>query len=128
MLTVEQALISQAPALAAIKVEHSEKQAIDFLRAMIVSLMKHVNVETGFSAEQVDVLARDVLAEYYYLNVDDIALFFRRIRTGFYGDFYNSLSMEKVHIWLRGYADERMSVAERRSFAKHNENKEGQRK
>lgn len=122
--TIEKAMTSQYPALVSIRKVKGEAEAMKVMVGFIAELMKYINVERTFTSEQVKKLAVDILDEYYYLKTADIRLFFDRIVKGYYGEIYNNLSMEKVHIWLRKYVEERMMLAEDRSLANHDKNKE----
>src|SRR5690606_7492077 len=48
----------------------------------------------------------------YSLKVTDLTLFFRNVKDGVYGPFYENLSRDKIMQWLAMYFDERCEMAE----------------
>ena len=55
----------------------------------------------------------------YPLKVTDLTLFFRNIKEGVYGEFYENLSADKIMGWLGKYFDQRCEYAQMQSQSSH---------
>ena len=65
--------------------------------------------------------AIDVVKEFYAIKISDLTFLFKRIYSGHYGEFYESLSIPKIMTFFREYFDERCEIAENESISKHND-------
>lgn len=79
-----------------------------------------MSVQNGLSESQIEYGAERIYQK-YSLNVADMTLFFRNIRDGVYGEFYENLSIEKIIKWLDQYWDHRCEIAEGYGQMRHEE-------
>lgn len=121
---VEDVLGVQSPGLGALRAAKGPVFVEDFLKLQIATFVDSVNVQTTLSTSQIGLLAEDIIDLYPFLKVADIHLFFKLCRRGYFGEFYNVLSPEKVISWLNSYFDERINTAEKRSLQAHNQAKQ----
>lgn len=70
--------------------------------------------------EQIIMCSTEIVNEFYMLNFADLTILIKRIITGKYGKFYESISIADVLTFFRSYLDERFDIAEQDSIAKHN--------
>lgn len=79
-----------------------------WIEAWLYSLAMHMDFE--LSDSQAKETAQNLLEEIFMLNLTEITLFFRKLRNGYYGVFYNKFNMQTIMIAAREYRDERGKV------------------
>lgn len=119
--SIEQVLTGNGIALAVMKKEISEAGAVAVLVKLINATISFFSVGKGMNDDQVIETAKLLLQEFYYLKLDDLKLFFDRLKTGFYGATYDRIDGQVLMLHLRAYCAERMETAERMSDQKHAE-------
>jgi len=92
----------------------------------LVHLNAILNLKRPMPDEAIEMCAIDIVKEFYAIKISDLSFLFKRIYTGYYGEFYESLSIPKVMTFFREYFDERCDIAERNTLSKHNELKSDQ--
>lgn len=105
------ALQCEAPTLAQIRKEHSEDFLIAYIAVWIVNLNDFVNASRKMNPEQIEETAIFIYQDYYYLNLADINLIFRKIKKGEYGQMFAEIDGVKLLSWFGKYASERASTA-----------------
>lgn len=105
------AIKSQAPTLASIRKNYSEDFMIAYIAVWIVNLNDFVNANRKMNPEQMEETAFMIYQEYYYMNLADINLVFRKIKKGEFGQLFAELDGVKILGWFEKYNNERMSIA-----------------
>lgn len=109
--TPAQALRSKAPTLASIRKNYSEDFLVAYIAVWIVNLNDFVNASRKMSPEQMEETAFMIYQEYYYMNLADINLVFRKIKKGEFGQLFAELDGVKILGWFEKYNQERMTTA-----------------
>ncbi len=91
---------------------------IAYVSYWLIDLNDNSNVKQKMSDGQMEFTAQRIF-EMYSLKVTDLTLFFRSVKEGKYGPFYENLSQDKIMNWLAQYWDERCEYAELSQQQKH---------
>ncbi len=83
----------------------------------LIDLNNSTSVKTKLTDVQMEYTANRIF-DTYSLKITDLTLFFRNIKDGFYGSFYESLSPEKILGWLAEYFDSRCEAAQMQNYQK----------
>lgn len=126
--TIEDCLKSDGKALATIRKEVGEMQVIAAVQILILNLCEFFSVGKNMNNNQIKETARLLVKDYYYLKIDDLRLFFDKMKGGAYGQLYDRLDGSVILNNLREYCEERISVAEELNHKKHVELKSGEEK
>ena len=102
---------SGAPTLGSIKKQYSEDFLIAYIAVWIVNLNDFVNASQKMNPAQIEETATLIFQDYYYLNLADINLMFKRIKKGEFGQLFSSIDGMKILSWFEKYAGERMQTA-----------------
>lgn len=108
--TATLALKSETPTLASIRKNYSEDFLIAYIAVWIVNLNDFVNASRKMSPMQIEETAVMIYQEYYYLNIADVNLVFRKIKKGEFGQLFAELDGIKILSWFEKYNQERMQV------------------
>lgn len=119
--TINQAMNADAPTLGTFNREHGKEFTEGLIMAWLMHLNLILNLKRPMSDEAIEMCAIDVVKEFYAIKISDLTFLFKRIYSGYYGEFYESLSIPKVMTFFREYFDERCDVAENESLSKHKE-------
>lgn len=120
---IEQALSYQSDCLSGMK-KKAPAETVLIVAVMIEMLSDFFNVTNTFKEEQRNETARLIINEFYWLKLVDIDLFFRRLKTGYYGEFYNRIDGQVVMAKLREYCEERAAKAVEVNLNKHKQLKD----
>lgn len=120
--SIEKVLESDSKALSLIKKENTQESALAFIKAFILDLNDFLNVKEKMNAKQIDQTAEIIFANYYYLKVADLKLFFNKIKMGDYGVLYR-IDGQLILSFLKIYTSDRMSIAEEKSILDNNRKK-----
>ena len=104
--------------LGALKNELGRDWVIAYVTVWLIELNDNSNVKTKMSDAQMEFTAERIY-ESYSLKITDLTLFFRNVKEGVYGSFYENLSQEKVMEWLRIYFDLRCEYGQMQSQSNH---------
>jgi len=124
--TIEMAMNANAPTIGTFNREHGREFTEALVMAWLVHLNAILNLKRPMPDEAIEMCAIDIVKEFYAIKISDLSFLFKRIYTGYYGEFYESLSIPKVMTFFREYFDERCDIAERNTLSKHNELKSDQ--
>ena len=119
LTTLSTAINSAAPTLAALQREKGKDFAIGLTMGWLVYLNDILNLNKPMTEDQIDLCATEVIEHYGSLKMSDLTYLFRKIISGQYGEFYESLTIQKVLTFFRQYFDERCEVAEQESIRSH---------
>lgn len=84
----------------------------------LIELNDDSNVKMKMTDAQIEFTAVRIY-ESYSLKVTDLTLFFRNIKEGVYGQFYENLSREKIMEWLAEYYKLRCEYGEMQAQCNH---------
>jgi len=110
---------ADAPTLGTFNRELGREFTEGLVMAWLMHLNSILNLKRPMSDEAIEMCAIDVVKEFYMIKISDLTFLFKRIYSGFYGEFYESLSIPKVMTFFREYFDERCEFAENQSISKH---------
>lgn len=112
-------VMGKAPTLAKVRKEYGEQTALDWLRVQINDYQNYVAVkdDNEMPTEVANEVAALILADFYYLKMTEIMLFFRWLKTGRYGELYGRINPQTFFCKLRDF------VRERNDIIFHEENK-----
>ncbi len=113
------AINSDAPTLALFVREKSKEFTEGLLMGWFVYLNELLNLNKPMSTDQIEMCVNEILNDYASLKFSDLTLLFKKIITGEYGEFYESLSIPKVISWFRDYFEQRCNIAAQESLRKH---------
>jgi hypothetical protein len=116
--TIEQAIDTPSHSLSSLKKRLGDKKTEALIKVYLIELSEALNLKRPLTEFQIDEIAFEVLNEFYNLSMADIHVIFRRAKTGYYGEFYDSLNMPKVLKWFRDYFHRRCSLIEEINYNK----------
>lgn len=123
---INQAMCADSPTLGSFNREYGKDFTQGLLMAWLVNLNSVLNLKRPMTDEAIEMCAIDISNDFYAIKISDLAFLFKRIYSGFYGEFYESLSIPKVISFFREYFEERCEIAEQSYLSKHNEIKSDQ--
>lgn len=100
------------------KRDYGKDWVIGYLSMWLIDLNDNAQVKTKMRDSQIEFTAERIY-ESYSLTVADITFFFRNIKEGVYGPYYENISSEKIMEWLRQYFDMRCEYAQMHSQSGH---------
>jgi len=113
------AMNTTAPTLAAINRENGKEFSAALVMGWLVYLNDMLNLNKPMTEDQIEHCATEVINLYGSLKMSDVTYLFRKIISGQYGEFYESLTVQKVLTFFRDYFDDRCSLAELESQRDH---------
>lgn len=104
--------MGKAPTLGRVMNEYGEQVALDWLRVQINDYQNYVAVKDGneLTDETEKELAALILADWYYLKLTEIMLFFRWLKTGQYGELYGRINPQSLLCKLRAFVKDRNDI------------------
>ena len=115
--TPEKCACSNKLTLSEIIATYGNDFAIDFLQAWLINLNMFVNVKNRLEENQLFEISLIMKEDNLKLNIADLAFIFRRVKSGFYGKLFNSLSGEFI---LNCFAEYRLE--REKSLHRHSKN------
>lgn len=103
----ERAYTGIAPTLQCVAEGYSRELAAVWICLQLESINSFSGAKGKLSIEQQQELAELVLAEYSYLKVSEMLLFFHRLKCGLYGRFYHSVDPQIISTALLLFMQER---------------------
>ena len=86
----------------------------------LIEANEFMNLKKPMTQEQIVLAATTILEDYDFLNTADLALFFKNLINGKYGNMYESFNNQKLCDSLDQYKESRFECAGNMSQAKHN--------
>lgn len=105
---------------ALIKKHYPRVQIVGQFKLWIIDFLNSVNAKNKLQPHQIDFIAEELHRNHSW-TPEDLYLFFRQAKSGFYGQFYETLSPEKVIQWSEVYWSDRCSVAHTMSISNDKE-------
>jgi len=115
----EKAIMGDYPTLTDICQAYGKTFSFQWLCPQIVDLSKFTGAK-NLDKEQVEGLASIIAAEYRYLKVTELLLFFYFFKTGRYGRFYGSVDPMVITCALRDFIKERNVFIDQYERDQHN--------
>lgn len=103
----ELCFFGQHPTLATLNRDYDPIAAQAWLIPQLTDIAEFSNCKNILSAEQIRSCADMIAAEYYYMKVSELMLFFYKFKNGEYGQFYGSVSPMVIMVSLRQFVIDR---------------------
>lgn len=119
---MEQAIQANSPPLSLIKKQHGEVKSLAVLVIILADLIKFFNVGKSMNDTQLAETVKLIMAEYYFLKLEDLKLCFNGMKSGKYidgGKLFDRLDGQIIMLALKAYTEERIEIAEILSNEKH---------
>jgi hypothetical protein len=107
--TVSLAVNDKSDSLAKIRKKAGKKVSLSIIKVWLINLNDFLNISRKMNQVQIEETADLLYDEFYYLKISDIALLMKRIKTGHYGQFYESIDGMKLMEMFYQYAQERVN-------------------
>ncbi|WP_372938135.1 hypothetical protein [Seonamhaeicola sp.] len=117
--TIKDAMLLNSPTIGTMQREKGRVFTEAMVMGWLVYLNELLNLNKPMSEDQIEMCATEILNDFYALKFSDLTLLFKKIISGSYGEFYESLSIPKVLSFFRDYFDERCDVAVQESEMNH---------
>lgn len=112
-------MTATAPTIGSVHREKGKEFTEAYISLWLIYLNDMLNLNKPLSEVQIELCATSIVSEFYMLKVSEISLLFKRIISGEYGEFYESISIAKLLTFFRAYLEERFELAEDSSLRKH---------
>lgn len=116
--TVKDAIALPSKTLGEFNRTYGRDWVIGYVSMWLIELNDNANVKQKMSDAQIEFTAERIY-DSYPLKITDLTLFFRNVKEGRYGSYYENMSQEKVMQWLHEYWDERCEAGELMSQGRH---------
>ncbi len=103
----ERAYTGTAPSLEVVAHGYGDDTAVVWLCIQLENLNLFAGVKEKMAVSRQKELSRLILAEYAYLKVSELLLFFHRLKCGRYGRFYGAVDALFISSALLEFVDER---------------------
>jgi len=117
--TMQQAINSDSWSIAKTRKDYDPATLKNLIGSMLMQLNNFSGVNNKLSQEQAAFVVEFIYDEMWMLKIADLVVFFRDVGRGNYGQLYNSLSPDRLCIWLRDYLDKRMEYSQVNSQRNH---------
>lgn len=81
--------------------------------ALMEKTVESFNIKRNMTESQIETFVEDFLDRYKYESVEDLNIFLRKVRTGGFGQIYESLDGAKLFDWFKEHLEEKAVVRER---------------
>ena len=89
------------------------------LQGWIIYLNEMLNLKKPMTEDQIELSTGLIFEEFGSLKFTDLSLLFKKIISGKFGGFYESLSIDKLLTFFREYFEQRLNVNADSSKLKH---------
>lgn len=107
-------VFGNAPTLSQVSAAYGMDAGAEWLVYQLSDLGEVMGVKETFNGHQISELAQLISAEYHFLKVSELMLFFRYVRMGIYGQFYGTIDTTKMMGWLRVFVRDRNGMYQER--------------
>jgi hypothetical protein len=118
--TIADVFKDKTPTLVQIKKVYGREWVIDYISAWLIHLNEITNAKNKMPPNSI-LFVSETIYDDYSVRLADLTLFFKKVRKGDYGDFYENISESKMLSWFQKYYAERCNFAQ---YQRHKENKE----
>ena len=116
---VSQALEANTDSIATIKKELGVTKIEALIKVFLIDLNELLNLKRPLTERAINEIAFEVVSTYYNLTMADVYLLFKRAKTGYYGEFYESINITKVMRWFSDYHSERITFIADKNYNNH---------
>lgn len=99
--------MGSAPTLREVSEAFGEKTATLWIKVQVENLNSFCGVTRKMDPFQMEELSKMIVAEYDYLKVSELLIFFHRFKAGLYCELFGSVDPQRVLIGLRAFLKER---------------------
>lgn len=117
--SIAEVLGSDSKVLAAVRKESGKDALNGLISLWLVNLCKFFSVGKQMGETQITETAELIGNDYYFLKIDDLAVFGNKFKSGHYGQIFDRIDGNVILIALSKYCEERVSVAEIKNLEKH---------
>ncbi len=117
--TMEDAITAPAPTLGTFTREKGRPFTEAYVMLWLVYINDILNLRRPMNEDQITYCATQIVSDFYLLKVTDLSLLAKRIISGEFGEYYESLSIPKVISFFRKYTESRLDLAARQSQQRH---------
>lgn len=103
-----------APVLSELNMTYGEMTATMWLIPQLYDLSEYCGCKEKLQGRPLEQCASVIAAEFFYLKVSELMLFFHRFKSGRYGRFYGSVDPMVITTALRTFLTERVTEIEER--------------
>lgn len=103
----DRCLFGDAPTLAEINTAYGDTMATMWLIPQLYDLSEYCGCKDKLQGKPLEQCASVIAAEYFYLKVSELMLFFHRFKSGRYGRFYGAVDPLVITTSLRDFIRER---------------------
>lgn len=89
--------------------KHNEEGLEKLLKHMLVDLSKSFTITNNLKSDQILEIVAEMMYNWWWLTLEDLQLFFRKIKMGEYGIVYG-LDTNKILTWLGDYDSKRLNL------------------
>jgi hypothetical protein len=118
--TINDAMYSEAPALASMRVKDKEL-AENMLKLMFAKTARAFNITRNIEPGQIVELVDVVMHDFYYLKLSEIFYVLKQAKMGKFGKTYERLDEPTILGWFNTYAEERTVIAVEQTLSKHDQ-------
>ena len=108
---MDDALKSMTPELAVFRKQKGEVQLCALMILIMNDLLDFFSVGKTMGEKQIASTIEMIVADFYYLNIEDIKLCFDNAKRGKYGRVYDRIDGNVIYEWLQKYSEERVEAA-----------------
>ena len=110
--SIEQAMKSKIAKLTEIAEAYGKESAYSYIEAWVIKLNDYVNKnpQMSMNTEQVEETAMFLYQEACFLNLAELSLFFRRVKSGYFGELPGYLDGVRIMSYMRLFLTERSAA------------------
>ena len=118
----------ESPSLARMRKDYGDSIVESFVIVAICDLGEFVGCKEKITEFQAEQTAQIMIAQYFYLKVTEIMLFFYWLKSGRYGEFYGTVDGQRILGALPLFLRDRKDIREKIERERENERLEAERK
>jgi hypothetical protein len=108
--TIQLAVKDNSDTLASIRKKVGKNISLNIIKVWLINLNDYLNISRKMNPAQINETSELIYDEFYYFKIADIALLMKRIKTGYYGQFYESIDGMKLMDMFYKYAQDRIDL------------------
>lgn len=117
----ERCVLANTPTLAEINRDYDKLAAVAWLIPQLTNIAEFSNCQATLNKNQIRECAEMIVAEYYYLKLSELLLFFYRFKQSRYKQFYGFVSPMAILSSLPAFIRERNTILEKDEAIKREE-------
>ena len=105
--SVATACKTHTPSLARLRKEYSPEKIHALVASYLIDFSLLLGLKRPLNEVQIEFIANEIVTNYWYFTIADINVIFRRAKSGYYGEFYESVNPPKILTWFSQYESEK---------------------